>query len=182
MGMRAPQRVAPEHPGHDQVAGVGELARHLRHAVGTPDALADVAELELAGRGLRHVGRGEPHRVEDLRVARAAAEVARERLADLVVRRVRRPRQQVDGGDDEARRAEAALHGARPRRTPPARGAAARRRRDPRRSSPRARAPARRARGRRTRASRRAAPSTSRTRPARRRSWRPGSPSFSRST
>src|SRR5581483_8041266 len=54
----------------------------------------------------------EPHGVDDLHVARAAAEVAGERLADLVVRRARVAAQQVDGRDDEAGRAEAALHGA----------------------------------------------------------------------
>ncbi len=59
------------------------------------------------------IARGEPHGVEDLRVAGAAAEVAGERLADLVVRRARGAPEQIDGRDDEARRAEAALHGAR---------------------------------------------------------------------
>src|SRR4051794_31812108 len=52
-----------------------------------------------------------PNRVEDLLVAGAAAEVARESLADLVIRRARRVIEQVDGGDDQARRAEPALHG-----------------------------------------------------------------------
>ena len=54
----------------------------------------------------------QPHRVEDLLVARAAAQVAGERLADLGVGRARRARQQVVRGDDQPRRAEAALHGA----------------------------------------------------------------------
>src|SRR5207237_9158533 len=55
---------------------------------------------------------GETDGVEDLRVARAAAEVAGERLANLVLRRVGVLLEQCGGGDDETRRAEAALHGA----------------------------------------------------------------------
>ena len=57
--------------------------------------------------------RGQPDRVEDLHVAGAAAEVARQRLADLVVARLRAVLEQVGRRDDEARRAEAALHRAR---------------------------------------------------------------------
>src|SRR5438445_5991141 len=56
--------------------------------------------------------RCQPHGVEDLCVPRAAAEVAGQRLADLVVARIRVLAQQVRRCDDEARRAEAALHGA----------------------------------------------------------------------
>ena len=63
---------------------------------------------------LRHRARRRgAHGVEDLRVPGAAAEVAGERLADLVVRRMRAAPQEVGGRDDEPRRAEAALHGAR---------------------------------------------------------------------
>ena len=51
--------------------------------------------------------------VEDLGVAGAAAEVAGELLADDVVARVRDALEQRRGRDDEAGRAEAALHGAR---------------------------------------------------------------------
>src|SRR6188768_234932 len=47
--------------------------------------------------------------VEDLRVARAPAEVPGERLADLVVARIRDAAQEIGGGDDEARRAEPTL-------------------------------------------------------------------------
>ena len=56
---------------------------------------------------------GQPHRVEDLLVARAAAQVAGQRLADLGVGRIRVARQQVVAGHDQPRRAEAALHRAR---------------------------------------------------------------------
>src|SRR5215212_1344737 len=62
-----------------------------------------------APRGRSRAGR-QLHSVEDLRVARAAAEVAGQRLSDLVLARARASRQQVDGCDDEARRAEAALN------------------------------------------------------------------------
>src|SRR5262249_46439755 len=56
---------------------------------------------------------GESYRVEDLRVPGAAAEVAGEGLADLVVARSRVPIEQVGSGDHEPRRAEAALHSTR---------------------------------------------------------------------
>ena len=46
MGVRAPDRVPPEHPGRPQVAGIGEPARGLRHTVGARDDLADAADLE----------------------------------------------------------------------------------------------------------------------------------------
>src|SRR4051794_22180990 len=65
----------------------------------------------LSCRALHPLG-GEPHGVDDLLVARAAAEVAGERLADLRVARVRILRQQVVRRDDQPRRAEAALHAA----------------------------------------------------------------------
>jgi hypothetical protein len=51
-------------------------------------------------------------RVDDLGVAGAPAEVARDALADLVTRRRRVLLQQRRGGEDHARAAEAALHGA----------------------------------------------------------------------
>src|SRR5215212_9134764 len=57
--------------------------------------------------------RGQPHGVEDLRVARAATEIARERLADLVLVRLGLVREQVRGRDHEPGCAETALHGAR---------------------------------------------------------------------
>src|SRR5262249_17469872 len=50
--------------------------------------------------------------VEDLLVAGAAAEIPRQRLADLVVGRIRRPAEERRGRDDEPGGAEAALHGA----------------------------------------------------------------------
>src|SRR5215217_2569578 len=48
------------------------------------------------------------HGVEDLRVPRAPAEVAAQRLADLVVGRIRRLPQEIDRSDHQAGRAEAA--------------------------------------------------------------------------
>ena len=110
--VRAAQRVAPEHPGCEEVARVGELAGHLRDRVDPLDAFADTAELERAG-GRAHEPAASLDRVEDLRVPRAAAKVARQRLADLVVGRVRAARQQVGGRDHEPWRAEAALNRAR---------------------------------------------------------------------
>jgi hypothetical protein len=53
--VRAAERVAPQHPGCAQVAGVRELARRLRDAVGAEDSVADAAELERAPRApLQH--------------------------------------------------------------------------------------------------------------------------------
>ena len=130
--VRAPQRRAPEHPVGPQVGGVGELAPYLERAVGTADALADAAPGERRTRGqtpesgtLRGLTpfrvmpvrvalprRGRPDRVEDLLVAGAAAEVARERLADLGLGRAGVAREQFVGGDDQPGCAEPALHGA----------------------------------------------------------------------
>src|ERR1700704_3581089 len=56
----------------------------------------------------RQVDRG-----DDLRVARAPADVAGQRFADLCRGRVWHARQEVVRGNDQARRAEAALHRAR---------------------------------------------------------------------
>src|SRR5919204_1897149 len=49
VGVRAPQRVAPEHSRRGEVARVSELAGDLRDRVDALDALADAAELEPAG-------------------------------------------------------------------------------------------------------------------------------------
>ena len=105
-----------------------------------------------------------------LRVAGAAAEVAGQRLADLVVARARHPREQVGRGDDQPRRAEAALDGARldERLLDPVQLVLVGEPLD--RDAPRGRRPAPRARGRRRPACRRAGPSTTRIRPARTRS------------
>ena len=109
--VRAADRAAPEHPGRVEVARVGELAGDLRDRVGaTGRRRADrggscrVAVL-IAGSLV--------NRVEDLLVPGAAAEVPGERLADLVVARIGHAAEEVGRGDDEPRRAEAALHRAR---------------------------------------------------------------------
>src|ERR1700687_1965818 len=52
---------------------------------------------------------GRLHRLDDLHVAGAAAEVARQRLADLGFGRARAASQQPLGGHDHSRRTEAAL-------------------------------------------------------------------------
>jgi hypothetical protein len=52
MRVRAPQRVAPEHPRIEKIARVGELAGDLRDRVDALDALADPPDLDLAD-GLR---------------------------------------------------------------------------------------------------------------------------------
>ena len=123
----------------------------------------------------------QPDGVEDLRVAGAAAEIARERLADLVVRRAGHARRAAPPSRRRAPACRSRTGRRRPRRTPAARGAAPRPRAGPRPSSPRGRRPGRRERGTSRRARRRAGSSTSRTRPARTRSSSPGRPSRSRS-
>ena len=59
-------------------------------------------------------------RVDDRRVAGAAAEVAGEHRLDLVARRPAGPLEQIGRGDQDPRRAEAALQGVLPRGTPAA--------------------------------------------------------------
>ena len=49
--VRAAERVAPEHPGGEEVARVGELAGHLRDRVDALDALADATSFERASGG-----------------------------------------------------------------------------------------------------------------------------------
>ena len=48
--MRASKRVPPQHPRHDEVARIRELALHLRRRVDTRDELADAAHLQRAHR------------------------------------------------------------------------------------------------------------------------------------
>src|SRR3954447_22623810 len=56
-----------------------------------------------------HHRRGLPDRGDDVVIARAAADVAVEGMADLVVRGIGRPGQEVGCGHDHPRRAEPAL-------------------------------------------------------------------------
>ena len=145
------------------------------------DELADLADLERARRGLRHARRGEPHRVEDLGVAGAAAEVAGERLADLVVAT---GSGSAAAGRRSRRRGPACRSRTAPRprrRTPAARRAARRRRRAPRPSSRRGR----RACAASTRQAQTSVPSSSTEHephsPCSHAFFEPGKPSFSRS-
>ena len=110
--VRAAHGVTPEHPRGVEVARVGELARDLRDGVGAARARRRVPATKRARRGA-HRSAASVNGVEDLLVPGAAAEVSGERLADLVVRRVGTAAQEIGRGDDEARRAEAALHRAR---------------------------------------------------------------------
>ena len=117
--VRAAQRRAPQHPLHAHVGRVLELAAHLRDPVRALRAGCRCRRRPPAGaRGGGAVtgalDRGEPpgrqlDRVDDLRVARAAAEVAGERLADVGLGGLRVAREQVVARDDQARGAEAAL-------------------------------------------------------------------------
>ena len=60
----APERVPPEHPGRLEVARVGELALHLRRAVGPGDAIPDPAG-----------DRGRRRRAHDAAACRTASKI-----------------------------------------------------------------------------------------------------------
>ena len=100
-------------PGGVEVARVRELAGDLRHRVVATDGLADRPPRRERPRRRAHRPRRHVHRVEDLLVPGAAAEVARERLADLVLASGPGAPKEILRRDDEPGRAEAALHRAR---------------------------------------------------------------------
>ena len=87
---------------------------HLRRRVDPRSGIADDAAQSLFRRSERHAPkpllRRTVHGFEDLPVPGAAADVAGQRLADLGVGRLGVVAQERGGRDDEARRAEAALH------------------------------------------------------------------------
>ncbi len=108
-GVGAPQRDAEDHPGRREVAAVDVLAGRLRDAVDPACTLAHPPGLTRHGRHGR-LSSARRARREDLAVARAAADVAGEGLAQVMVRWVRVALEQVGDGDDEAGDAVAALH------------------------------------------------------------------------
>ena len=130
--VRAAERVAPEHPRRVEVARVRELALHLRRAVRparrrSPMWPSSSRSVSVGGR--RHAAPPPAPRRRSSG-SRCSGRGCRERLADLVVRRARRVLEQVDGGDDQARACRTRTARRPRRRTPPARGAARRPRRD----------------------------------------------------
>src|SRR5581483_6525413 len=78
-----------------------------------PSVTAIASRVLALGRGDRvfaaQPGGGELHRFQDVFVARAAADVAREPVLDLVRRRIRNRLEQLVGGHEEAGGAEPAL-------------------------------------------------------------------------
>ena len=112
-GMRGAHHVPPEHALGEHVGGEGELAPDLRYAIGP-------------GRRSRRVGPAgyrvwrsslarllhSPYGREDPAVAGAAAQVARDGLANLQLGGVGIALEQVVHADHEPGRAEAALHAA----------------------------------------------------------------------
>ncbi len=110
--VRAADGVAPEHPRGLEVARVRELAGDLRHGVGATRASSR------RGRGAASASRvliDRPPACTASRIFWYPVQRQRlpgERLADLVVRRIGHAAQEIGRGDDETRRAEAALHGA----------------------------------------------------------------------
>ena len=162
------RNVWPSMPAALQVARVGELAEHLGRPV-RPGAASPIPPEVGFAPSTSCAGRRQDG-IEDLLVAGAAAQVARERLPDLVVRGARVVVEQVDGRNDQARacRTRTARRRGEERlldrvQRPPSGDAST--------VTTSARRPARRGRGTSRRGRRRATPSTNRTRPARRRSW-----------
>ena len=116
MRMRAAQNLAPDHAWHGGVGGELGAARDLVHAIRANGALADALVVGdevhwVVSRNLlrAHFSRGFHHRADDLVIAGAPAEVAGEPEADFLLARVRVFLQQRVGGDQHARRADAAL-------------------------------------------------------------------------
>ena len=115
--MRASQHLADQLALHGEVGAELGAARHLVDAVGAQRARADPLELGAAfavdlllhRSGSSHLGGGVEHRAHDLVVAGAAAQVAGQPVAHLRLGGVRALFQQRLGGDQEARRADAAL-------------------------------------------------------------------------
>jgi hypothetical protein len=89
--VRAAQDLAEDHAGQLHVVGVGRLARDLLEAVGARQRAPDDRALVAGGGVLAdlELARGVLDRVDDLGVARAAADVAPDRLADLLLGRLR---------------------------------------------------------------------------------------------
>ncbi len=79
-----------QHPGLDEVADVQLVAEREAGALVACRAGADAPAALGLGEGDASVGRShEPHRVDDLRVARAAAEVPEQRVRDVLARGLR---------------------------------------------------------------------------------------------
>ncbi len=101
MGMRAADGAQPERIGRRQIRAIPLGAIQLGHAIHARQARAD-----RAGLGMRFDA---SHRVNDPPIAGAAAQHAAQRLLHLGLTRRRVPPQQFRGGDQHARRADAAL-------------------------------------------------------------------------
>ena len=106
-----------QHAGHDQVGAERGAAGDLVDAVGPDRPGADDLQLGLLATSFMtavlpsHLRGRIQHGADDLVVAGAAAEVAGQPVARLVFGRVRVGVEQRLGGDQQARRAEAALQG-----------------------------------------------------------------------
>ena len=111
------QRRAPRRALDRDVRREGERALGLHDPVGAHRRVADPPR---GARRRRRLGGGHsgapagdghgPHGVDDPAVARAAADVARQLLADLGLRRLGMPVEEDMGGHDQSWRAEPALH------------------------------------------------------------------------
>ena len=125
---RGAEQLAVQHPREHDVIGEPRLPSHLRPPVDAPACLADHGAHRVSSPrsrasfarspALAKVGARTPrpqllggllHRLDDLQIARAPAQVARERFTDLRGRRVRLAIQQGLRGDQDPRRAVPAL-------------------------------------------------------------------------
>src|SRR5262249_21833112 len=114
--VRTSQDLADELAGHGEIGAELGAASHLVNAVWAIRAMADVLELGawifdffLHGSGSSQLGGGVEHRAHYLVVAGAAAEIACQPVAHFRLGRIRLSFEQRLGGDQEARRADAAL-------------------------------------------------------------------------
>ncbi len=114
--MRAAQHLQVQHVGHPQVGRVLDRAGHLGRRVQAPGAGADEAgagfffQRRFRQAAIEHVAR-ELHRIQDLLVAGAAADVAAQAFLDLVEPGVRVAPQGGSRGHHHAGNAVAALAG-----------------------------------------------------------------------
>ncbi len=109
--MLATQHLSMEHPLEVEVGGISCLARDLGPGVGPRNGTPNRGQTALCHRDLqRRALCRSANGLDDARVARAAAEVALERLLDLLVGGLGISVEQSFGGHDHPRGAEAALH------------------------------------------------------------------------
>ena len=99
----------PQGIGRNGIGAEGFRSGHLRCAIEPGDAGADGVTRTRRRRVVNGAGSGIGHGSDDLGIAGAAAKHTAEAILDVTARRARAARQQRHGGDQHARRADAAL-------------------------------------------------------------------------